>query len=38
MNVSIGGAFLSLIAVGYGLDTAQKTLASTAIITFVACV
>ncbi|EJD02102.1 general substrate transporter [Fomitiporia mediterranea MF3/22] len=36
LNISMLGAFVSLLAVGYGLDTNQKVLASTAIITFVA--
>jgi len=34
--ISIGGAFVSLLAVGYGLDSGMKALSSLAIITFVA--
>ena len=36
LNVSIVGAFFSLLAVGYGLDSGWKVLPSFAIITFVA--
>ncbi|KAL5532926.1 HGT20 [Sanghuangporus sanghuang] len=36
LNISMLGSFISLLAVGYGLDANQKMLASVAIITFVA--
>lgn len=38
LNISIAGAFISLLAVGYGLDSGMKVLTSFAIITFVAYV
>jgi len=34
--ISVGGAFVSLLAVGYGLNSGMKALSSIAIITFVA--
>lgn len=36
LNISMLGSFVSLLAVGYGLDSNQKMLASVAIIIFVA--
>ncbi|THH04819.1 hypothetical protein EW145_g5246 [Phellinidium pouzarii] len=36
LNISIIGGLVSLLAVGYGLDTGRKVLASVAIISFVA--
>lgn len=38
LGVSAGGALLSLLGVGYGLNSGMITLASVAILTFVAYV
>ncbi len=38
LSLSATGAIVSLVAVGFGLDSGAVALASTAIITFVACV
>lgn len=38
LAASVSGAFVSLILVGYGIDSGNKLLSSVAIVTFVAYV